>query len=76
MDLTIPEGATHCIAGTYYKYGLHGWIYRHNSAKDEWQKSERKDLKWMHSLKNPLRTSDILESEYGMRNMLDSERYR
>lgn len=44
----VPEDATHYLNGLYYKYGLRGFVYYWNTAKQEWQKSDKTRLgRWL-----------------------------
>lgn len=39
-----PKYATHEIAGLYYKYGSHGYVFYWQPNKKEWQRSSLKSL--------------------------------
>ena len=61
MSIEIPKGATHEVAGMYFKYGVHNKIYYWSDAARQWLKSDRKVLVNSFDLTNPHRIKYGLE---------------
>lgn len=55
MEKPIPNGATHEIAGMYFKYGIHNKVYYWSDAEEEWMLSSRTILIDKFALNNKCR---------------------
>ena len=54
--MDIPKGHEYCVDSTYYKVGLHHYVYMWNNS--HWQKSAKTERELIHSKDKPLGNSN------------------